>query len=80
MLEAELAKRIEAKVRAALTERILREADLERQVADAIAEDQDAEGGNAGEGHQASCSKREPKREWRDHIEAVAKAKTKARS
>ena len=37
VLEAELARRIDTKVRAALTERILREAGFERQVADTIA-------------------------------------------
>ena len=51
VLEADLAKRIETKVRAALTERILREADFERQVADTIAAIEDAKGGDAGEGH-----------------------------
>ena len=37
VLEQELAERIEKKVRAAITERILREAGLDDQVADAIA-------------------------------------------
>ena len=73
VLEAELAKRIEDKVRADLTERILREAGLERRVAAAIA---GIKTPNAATLKRdiGQLFKQEPDREWRDHIEAVATA------
>ena len=78
VLEAELAKRIEQKVRATLTERILREAGLDRQVKAAIKKIGKPSAATLAKGIRQSF-REEPKREWRDHIEAVAKAKTKAR-
>ncbi len=71
VLEAELAKRIETKVRAALTERILREAGLDRQVKAAIKKIAKPSAATLAKGIRESFQK-EPKREWRDHIEAVA--------
>ena len=76
VLEAELAKRIDTKVRAALTERILREAGFERQVADTIAKIKTPKATTLAKDIK-QMFKREADREWRDHIEAVAKAKTK---
>ena len=75
VLEAELAERIEKKVRAAHTERILREAGFERQVTDTIAAIKTPKGATLAKDIRG-LFKREPEREWRDHIEAVAKAKT----
>jgi hypothetical protein len=71
VLEAELAKLVEAKVRADLTEQILLDAGFEGQVADTIA---------GIETPKASTLRRDiqqlfeddPEHEWRDHIDAVA--------
>ena len=70
VLEQELAERIESKVRAAITERILREAELEDQVAAAIAAIRMPTARSSHERHRAAVQA-EPDREWRDHIEAV---------
>ena len=75
VLKADLAERIEKKVRATLTERILREADLDGQVEAAIKKIGKPSAATLAKGIRQSFQK-EPKREWRDHIEAVAKAKT----
>ncbi len=77
VLVAELDARIESKVRAAVTERILREAGFETQVATAIAaiEKPDAA---ALANDIKKLFKREADREWRDHIEEVAKNRTSA--
>ena len=77
MLEAELAARIEDKARAAISERILREAGFERQVADTLAAITKPDGATLAK-DIAELFEREPDREWRDHIVAVADAKTKA--
>jgi hypothetical protein len=69
VLEQELADSIEKKVRAAVTERILREAGLEDQVAAAI---ETRDGDTLAKGIE-DLFEQEPDREWRDHIEAVAK-------
>ena len=71
MLENELAGRIEAKVRAAITERILREAGLDDQVAAAMAALEKPDAASLEQGIQRLFT-REPDRQWRDHIEAVA--------
>ena len=71
MLEQELAERIESKVRAAITERILREAKLEDQVAAAVAAIKTPDGAKLAR-DTAKLFKRQPDREWRDHIETVA--------
>ena len=75
MLEAELAERIEQKVRAAITERILREAGFEDQVAAAIAAIEKPDGAALAEGIK-DLFKQEPDCEWRDHIETEAKKRT----
>ena len=66
-----MAERIERKVRAALTERILREAELDEQVAAAIAKMKLPDGERLAR-DTAKLFKRKPDSEWRDHIEAVA--------
>jgi hypothetical protein len=75
VLEKELAERIEMRVRATITERILREAGLENQVATAIAAIEKPDGVALAEGI-SDLFKQEPDREWRDHLEAEAKKRT----
>ena len=75
MLEQELAERIESKVRAEITERILREARLDDQVAAAIAKIKTPDGAKLAR-DIAKLFKREPDAEWRDHIEAVARKRS----
>ena len=75
MLEQELAERIESKVRAAITERILREAELDDQVAAAIAAIKTPDGAKLAR-DIAKLFKRQPDAEWRDHIEAVARKRS----
>jgi hypothetical protein len=72
MLENELAGRIEAKIRTAITERILREAALDDQVAATIAAIEKPDAATLEQGIRR-LFKREPNREWRDHIEVVAR-------
>ena len=76
VLDAELAKRIEDKVRAAHTERILREAELDSQVAATIAAIKLPNAMTLASGTK-KLFKQDLSREWRDHIEAVAKRLTK---
>jgi hypothetical protein len=71
VLTAELDECIEEKLRAVMTERILREAGLERQVADAIAAIETPTADVLTEG-VAQLFKQEPDRQWRDYIEEVA--------
>ena len=71
VLEQELGDLIERKVRAALTERILREAKLDEQVAAAVAKMKLPDGERLAR-DIAKLFKRTPDSEWRDHIEAVA--------
>jgi hypothetical protein len=75
VLEAELAKSIESKVRAAITERILREGGLEEQVAATIATIAKPDGATLAQEIE-QLFKHEPDREWRYHIEAVAERDT----
>jgi hypothetical protein len=70
VIEAELAERLENHVRADLTEQILREADLEGRVAAAIAATRTPKATTLVKDIKA-LFKREPAREWRDHIKAV---------
>ena len=77
VLEAELAERIEAKVRAATTERILREAGFEDQVATAIARIRKPSPAVLAKGIERLFKQR-PDREWRDHIEAIANKEVRA--
>jgi hypothetical protein len=71
VLEAELAERIDTKVRTAVTARILREAAFEDQVTIAIEAIKSPTGDELAEGIADLFSK-ELDREWRDHIGAVA--------
>jgi hypothetical protein len=75
VLEAELDQYIEARVRTSVTERILREAGLEAQVTAAIAAIKKPAAAALVKGIK-QLFQREPDREWRDHIEAVAKERT----
>ena len=68
--------RIESKVRAAITERILREAGLEDQVAAAIAAIKKPSAAALAKGIK-QLFKRKPDREWRDHIETIAAERTR---
>jgi Topoisomerase 6 subunit A/Spo11, Toprim domain len=72
VLEAELDKRIEEKVRADITERILRDAGLDNQVATAVAAIEKPSPEVLAEGIR-QLFQQEPDREWRDHIEAIAR-------
>jgi hypothetical protein len=71
VLEAELSRSVEDKVREAVTERILREANAEGQIAAAIAqiESPDSTALTAG---IKDLFKATPDAQWRDHIESVA--------
>jgi hypothetical protein len=72
VLVAEWNDRITAKVRVAITERILREAGLESQVATAIAAIEKPSPAALAEGVRR-LFQQEPDREWRDQIEAIAR-------
>jgi hypothetical protein len=72
VLEQELDDLIERKVRAAFTERILREAGLDEQVAAAVAKIRLPDGERLAR-DTAKRFKRMPDSEWRDHIEKVAR-------
>jgi hypothetical protein len=71
VLEQDLADRIESKVRAAITERILSEARIDDQVAAAIAGIKTPKGAELASDIE-ELFKQEPDREWRNAIEAVA--------
>jgi hypothetical protein len=75
VLRAELQHRMEGKLRGNISERILREANFEGQVAAAVAA---IEMPSAVELAQdiEQLFEREPERQWRDHIEAVVLLKT----
>ena len=75
VLEQELADRIESKVRAAITERLLCEAKLDEQVAAAVAKIRTPDGAKLAR-NTAKLFKRQPDAEWRDHIEAVARKRS----
>jgi Topoisomerase 6 subunit A/Spo11, Toprim domain/Histidine kinase-, DNA gyrase B-, and HSP90-like ATPase len=70
VLKGELTARIAAKIRADVTERILREARLEEQVAAATAAIEKPDAGTLKEGIER-LFEQAPGREWRDHIAAV---------
>ena len=75
MLEQELADRIENKVREEITERILREAELDDQVTAAVAKIRTPDGAKLAR-DIAKLFKREPDAEWRAHIETVARKRS----
>jgi hypothetical protein len=76
VLEAELANRIEQKTRAAITERILREAGLDDQVKAAVAAIKPPRAATLIKDIKR-LFKTKPDRDWRSHIEAVATERTK---
>jgi hypothetical protein len=76
VLEAELRERIENKTRAAITERILREAGLDRQVAAALKAIKRPSAATLARGIKTLFA-RSPDQEWRAHIETVATERTK---
>jgi hypothetical protein len=78
VLLAELDERIDSKVRTAVAERILRDAGFEDQVADAITAIKRPTPAVLTKGIK-QMFKTEPDREWRDHIEAIAKEQTESR-
>ncbi len=75
VLTAQLEQSIEKKVRTTLTERILREANLDQRVKDAIAKIQKPSAAALAKGIRQSF-KEKAEREWRAHIESEAKART----
>ena len=72
VLEQELEDQIESDVRSEVTERILREANLDDQVAAVIAAITTPDGAKLAE-DIAELFKRQPDAEWREHIEEVAR-------
>ena len=72
VLEEDLAQRAKKKVRAEITERILREEDLDGQVAAAMAALELPDGDVLARGIE-QLFEDQPDAEWRDHVEAVAK-------
>jgi hypothetical protein len=71
VLETELNARVEEKIREAVTERILREAGFENQVAAAIAQIETPDGTVLTAGIKQVFAAT-PDAQWRDHIESVA--------
>jgi hypothetical protein len=71
VLSAELDQRVEEKIREELTERILREAGLEDQIAAAVAAIKKPAAADLAKGIKKAF-KQEREREWRDHVENVA--------
>jgi Topoisomerase 6 subunit A/Spo11, Toprim domain len=71
VLESELQERIENKVREAITERILREANIDALVAAALAKIEQPGADTLAEGIEQLFGEK-PDAEWRDSIEAVA--------
>ncbi len=75
VIEAELGKSIEAKVRADITARILRDAGLENQATATIAAIAKPGAAVLAEGIRRLFG-RKPDSEWRDHVEAIARELT----
>jgi hypothetical protein len=71
VISAELDERIEAKIRTAITKRILREAGFEEQVTAAIATIEKPDAAELVDGIR-ELFEGEPESQWRDHIETVA--------
>jgi hypothetical protein len=76
VLAQELDARLESKTRTAITELILREAGLDRQVAAALRAIKRPSAATLARGIKALFA-RSPDREWRDHVESVAAERTK---
>jgi hypothetical protein len=79
VIAQELEDRLEAETRAIITERILREANLEGQVAKALKSTKRPSGDALINGIR-KLFKRAPEKEWRAHVEAVVAKITKTRS
>jgi hypothetical protein len=77
VLRKQLADRIQDKVRAAITERILKEAGLERQVKAAIAAIDPPDAAALKLGIEQLFTKEQDK-DWRAHIEEVAEKAAKS--
>jgi hypothetical protein len=75
VLEQELADQIESGVRAEIAEQILREANIDDQVAAAIAAIKTPDGKKLAR-DIARQFRRQPDLEWRDHIKAVARRRS----
>jgi len=71
VLETELKERVEKKVREAVTARILREANIDAQVAAALADIETPDSAALAKGIEQLFDERSDA-EWRDHIETVA--------
>ena len=71
VLESDLEGSIERKIRAAITERVLREANINAQVTAALADIQKPRAATLTEGVK-KLFEDEPELEWRDYIETVA--------
>jgi hypothetical protein len=71
VITAELRSTIEEKLRVAITDRVLREAGIDDQIAAGIAAIE-MPGPDAIEGGIRALFQAEPQREWRDHVEAIA--------
>jgi hypothetical protein len=74
-----LRERIATLLRAAITERVMREANVAGQVTAALAKIDEPDAETLGEGI-AQLFDAQPDAEWRDHIEAVAVELTDAES
>jgi hypothetical protein len=72
VLEAELEEELEKSARAVITERILREANVEGQVAEALAAINRPTGVVIAKGIRRMFG-RSPEREWREHVTAIVK-------
>jgi hypothetical protein len=73
----ELDKRIEAKIRETITERILREANIDAQVATAVAAIEKPDTATLADGIR-EVFEHAPDNEWRDYVETVARGLTLA--
>src|SRR5262249_56272826 len=76
VLEAELEEKLEQSARAVITERILREANVEGQVAEALAAINRPTGVIIAKGIRRMFG-RSPESEWREHVTAIVKALVK---
>jgi hypothetical protein len=74
VISAELAERIEQKIRAGITERVLREARIDDQVAAAIAGIKSPSAADLTKGIR-KLFERSPDSDWRSHIEHIANLK-----
>jgi hypothetical protein len=73
VIVAELEAQLESKVRAIVTERILREAEVEKQIVAALATIERPSAANLTDGIER-LFKSDPERQWRDHVETMTNA------